>query len=93
MLVALWLAYQGRTGAAVFIVVSGIFINIIDNVMKPYLFGRHGAGPPTMLIFIGVLGGLMAWGFIGVFLGATLIAIGYTLLRSWLDETPAVARE
>ena len=39
-----------------------------------------------MIIFIGVLGGVMAWGFIGVFLGSTLIAIGYTLLRSWLEE-------
>ena len=41
-----------------------------------------------MIIFIGVLGGVMAWGFIGVFLGSTLIAIGYTLLRSWLEERP-----
>ena len=93
ILVALWLAFQGHTGAAVFMVASGIFINIIDNVIKPYLIGRGGGGPPAMVIFIGVLGGVMAWGFIGVFLGATLIAIGYTLLRSWLDEAPAVARE
>lgn len=90
---ALWLAYQGHKGAAVFIVASGIFINLIDNVIKPYLIGRGGEGPPAMLIFVGVLGGLMAWGFIGVFLGATLIAIGYTLLRSWLDEAPSTTRE
>ncbi len=90
---AFWLAYQGHKGAAVFIVASGIFINIIDNVIKPYLIGRQAEGPPAMLIFVGVLGGLMAWGFIGVFLGSTLIAIGYTLLRSWLDEAPSATRK
>ena len=86
ILVALWLAFQGHRGAAVFIVVAGIFINLIDNVIKPYLIGRGGGSLPAMIIFIGVLGGVMAWGFIGVFLGSTLIAIGYTLLRSWLEE-------
>jgi predicted PurR-regulated permease PerM len=44
-----------------------------------------------MLIFIGVLGGLIAWGFLGIFLGATLLAIGYTVLRSWLDQAAAAA--
>ncbi len=89
ILVALWLAYQGHRGAALFVVASGILINILDNFMKPYFLGRQGAGPPVMVIFVGVLGGLMAWGFIGVFLGATLLAVGYTLLRSWLDEAAA----
>ena len=68
-------------------------LNIIDNVIKPYLIGRQGGGPPVMLIFVGVLGGLLAWGFIGVFLGSTLIALGYTLFRSWLDEAPSAGRE
>jgi predicted PurR-regulated permease PerM len=84
--VAVWLAYQDQKGWAIFIVGSGLFINIMDNVIKPYLISRQGAGIPTILIFIGVLGGLIAWGFIGIFLGATLLAIGYTVLRSWLDQ-------
>ena len=46
-----------------------------------------------MLIFVGVLGGLIAWGFLGIFLGATLLAIGYTVLRSWLDQSPSVATD
>jgi len=89
ILVALWLAYQGHRGAALFVVASGILINILDNFMKPYFLGRQGAGPPVMVIFVGVLGGLMVWGFIGVFLGSTLLAIAYTLLRSWLDQATA----
>jgi predicted PurR-regulated permease PerM len=89
--IAIWLAYQDQQGWAIFIVVSGLSINIMDNFIKPYLISRQGAGIPTMLIFIGVLGGLIAWGFIGIFLGATLLAIGYTLLRSWLDQTPSPA--
>ena len=87
--IAIWLAYQDRTGWAIFIVVSGLSINIMDNFIKPYLISRQGAGIPTILIFIGVLGGLIAWGFLGIFLGATLLAIGYTVLRSWLDQTPS----
>jgi predicted PurR-regulated permease PerM len=61
----------------------------MDNVIKPHLISRQGAGIPTILIFIGVLGGLIAWGFLGIFLGATLLAIGYTVLRSWLDQSPS----
>jgi predicted PurR-regulated permease PerM len=59
--------------------------------IKPYLISRQGAGIPTMLIFIGVLGGLIAWGFLGIFLGATLLAIGYTVLRSWLNQAASAA--
>lgn len=90
---AIWLAYQDRTGWAIFIVVSGLSINIMDNFIKPYLISRQGAGIPTILIFIGVLGGLIAWGFIGIFLGATLLAIGYTVLHSWLTQGASTAAE
>jgi predicted PurR-regulated permease PerM len=91
--IAVWLVYQDQKGWATFIVVSGLLINIMDNFIKPYLISRQGAGIPTILIFIGVLGGLIAWGFLGIFLGATLLAIGYTVLRSWLDQAPSVATD
>jgi len=90
---AIWLAYQGQKGWAIFIVVSGLCINIMDNFIKPYLISRQGAGIPTILIFIGVLGGLLAWGFLGIFLGATLLAIGYTVLRSWLNQAASAAAD
>ncbi len=91
--IAIWLAYQDQKGWATFIVISGLSINIMDNFIKPYLISRQGAGVPTILIFIGVLGGLIAWGFLGIFLGATLLAIAYTVLRSWLDQAPSVATD
>jgi predicted PurR-regulated permease PerM len=91
--VAIWLAYQDQQGWAIFIVVSGLSINIMDNFIKPYLISRQGAGIPTMLIFIGVLGGLIAWGFLGIFLGATLLAIGYTALRRWLSQAASAAAD
>ena len=91
--VAIWLAYQDQKSWAFFIVASGLVINIMDNFIKPYLISRQGAGIPTILIFIGVLGGLIAWGFLGIFLGATLLAIGYTVLRSWLDQADSAAAD
>ncbi|MGZ4970585.1 MAG: AI-2E family transporter [Methylobacter sp.] len=81
---AVWLGYQGDTGWAVFTVAWGIFINVADNFVKPYLISQ-GSGLPIPLIFIGVLGGLLAWGFVGIFVGATLLVVCFTLLKSWLD--------
>jgi predicted PurR-regulated permease PerM len=81
---AIWLSYQGNTGWAIFTVVWSILINISDNFVKPYLISR-GSGLPIPLIFIGVLGGMLAWGFVGIFVGATLLVVCFSLLKSWLD--------
>ncbi|MEE7625198.1 AI-2E family transporter [Methylobacter sp. Wu8] len=86
---AVWLSYQGETGWAVFTVGWSIFINIADNFVKPYLIS-HGSGLPIPLIFLGVLGGLLAWGFVGIFVGATLLVVCFTLLKSWLDLEQAI---
>jgi len=88
--VAAWLFYQDAHGWAVFTVVWGIVINTIDNFIKPYLISQ-GSGLPLALIFMGVLGGLLTWGFIGIFLGPTLLATGYTLLKSWLEQKSAAS--
>lgn len=82
--VAIWLSYQGSTGWAIFTVIWGILINISDNFIKPYLIS-HGSGIPIPLVFLGVLGGLLTWGFIGIFVGPTLLVVSFTLLSSWLD--------
>jgi predicted PurR-regulated permease PerM len=50
-----------------------------------------GGNLPIALIFLGVIGGLLTWGFIGIFLGPTLLAIGYNLLQLWLEQDPAEA--
>lgn len=93
--VAVWLSFQGETGWASFTAVWGILINISDNFVKPYLISQ-GSGLPIPLIFLGVLGGLLAWGFIGIFVGATLLVVCFTLLISWLEmeqPVPAVDTE
>jgi len=60
-----------------------IVISSIDNFVKPYLISRGGT-LPLLLVFMGVLGGLVAFGFIGVFLGPVILSIGYTLLAEWM---------
>jgi predicted PurR-regulated permease PerM len=86
--VVIWLGYKGATGLAIFLLVWGFFVvSTIDNFIRPYLISQ-GARLPLLLIFVGVIGGLFAYGFIGLFVGATLLGVGYTIFRSWLDEEP-----
>ena len=80
---ALWLVSQGETGWAVFMFIWGGFaISGIDNIVKPYLISQ-GAALPFLLVLLGVIGGLLAFGFVGIFLGPTLLAVGYAMLREW----------
>jgi predicted PurR-regulated permease PerM len=79
-----WLFYTGHTGLTVFLVLWGfLLVNTIDNFIKPVLISQ-GAKLPLSLIFIGVIGGMLAWGMIGLFIGPTLLAVGYTLFDHWL---------
>ena len=59
----------------------------IDNVVRPILIKR-GADLPLLLIFVGVIGGLIAFGLIGIFVGPVVLAITYTLLEQWVLEEP-----
>jgi predicted PurR-regulated permease PerM len=78
-----WLYYQGDTGMAIFLVLWGaLVVSSVDNFLKPYLISQ-GAAMPFILVLFGVLGGLAAFGFLGVFLGPTLLAVGFSLLRDW----------
>lgn len=81
-----WLAMTDQTGMAIFLGLWGLLlVNTIDNFLKPYLIS-HGAGMPLSLIFLGVLGGLLSIGLLGLFIGPTLLAVAYRLLRHWLEE-------
>ncbi|AXK40135.1 AI-2E family transporter [Crenobacter cavernae] len=86
----IWLFYSGDTGYAIFLGLWGaLLVQNIDNFLKPYLISQ-GAGLPLPLIFLGVIGGLLAWGMIGLFLGPTVLAVGYSVFGRWLQqETPA----
>ncbi|MGH6897191.1 MAG: AI-2E family transporter [Geminicoccaceae bacterium] len=80
---AVWLLYNGAIGWGLFLIGWGFFVvSGVDNVLRPYLISR-GSNLPLILMFFGVLGGLMAFGFLGVFLGPTLLALGYVLVQEW----------
>ncbi len=84
--VAAWLYSEGQVGWAIFMVLYGLFvISSIDNFVKPILMAR-GAGLSILLIALGVLGGVLVFGFIGIFLGPVLLALGEMLLRRWIRE-------
>lgn len=80
---AAWLYFNGSMGWAIFMVLWGaLLVSTVDNVIKPYLISR-GANLPFILVLLGVLGGVLAFGFIGVFIGPTLLAVAYRLILEW----------
>lgn len=79
---AIWLFHEGSTGWGIFMLIWGFGVGNLDNVVKPWLISQ-GSDMPFILIFFGVLGGALAFGFIGVFLGPTLLAVGYRLVEEW----------
>jgi predicted PurR-regulated permease PerM len=64
-----------------------LVVGTADNVIKPYLIGR-GSDLPFIIVLLGVLGGALAFGVIGIFLGPTLLAVGYTVVRDWALAAP-----
>jgi predicted PurR-regulated permease PerM len=83
---AIWLFQQGSTGLGIFMLVWGVGVSSVDNVVKPWLISQ-GSDMPFILIFFGVLGGALAFGFIGVFLGPTLLAVGFRLVEEWFSSS------
>lgn len=82
---AVWLYVQGEAGWAIFMVIWGVaVISSIDNFLKPLLIAR-GSTLSLALIFLGVIGGVLAFGFIGVILGPVLLALGIALGRAWIS--------
>jgi predicted PurR-regulated permease PerM len=83
---AIWLFVKGYTGWGVFMLIWGIgVVSMIDNIVKPWLIS-HGSRMPFLLILLGVLGGALAFGFIGIFLGPSLLAVTYCLVDEWLER-------
>ncbi|EIK52268.1 putative lipoprotein [Stutzerimonas stutzeri TS44] len=84
-----WLVWKGDYGMAVFLGIWGMFIiSGVDNILKPYLISR-GGNLPLVVVLLGVFGGVLAFGFMGLFLGPTLLAVAYSLLGDWLiKEVP-----
>ncbi|BDT57694.1 AI-2E family transporter [Massilia varians] len=90
---AFWLFLQHETGWAIFMVIWGTFlISGVDNVVRPMLISR-GSSLPFLLTLLGVLGGLIAFGFVGMFIGPTLLAVGYSLMTDWTGTPDRVIRQ
>jgi predicted PurR-regulated permease PerM len=89
---AIWLLfYADATGWAVFLVLWGILVvGGADNIIRPYFISR-GSDLPFVLVFLGVFGGAIAFGFLGIFLGPTLLATGYEIVRDWAQVDPPSA--
>jgi len=81
----IWLFWENETAWAIVLLVATVIIASLDNVLRPALI-RRGADLPLLLILSGVLGGLLAFGFVGLFVGPVLLAVSYTLLDAWIAE-------
>ncbi|MCW3119334.1 MAG: family transporter [Chitinophagaceae bacterium] len=82
----IWLASQGQTGWTIFMVIYSVLLVAIDSILKPILIAKSGK-LPFLILFLGVIGGLVAWGFTGMFKGAIILAVFYTIVNSWLEKT------
>ncbi len=84
---AIWLYVSGNTTWGIFLILWGVVvISSVDNFLKPYFISRFingGNDMPLLLVLLGVLGGMMAFGFIGVFIGPTILAVAYSLIIDW----------
>ncbi len=79
----IWLYWSGRPVWGTVLIVIAVIAGTIDNVIRPFLI-KKGADLPLLLIFSGVIGGLVAFGIIGLFLGPVVLAVTYTLLKAWV---------
>jgi predicted PurR-regulated permease PerM len=83
---AFWLYRQGSIAWAVFVVLWGTMVGMLDNLVKPAIISR-GSSTPMILLMLGLFGGAIAFGVIGMFLGPTLVALGYSMLGQWSETT------
>jgi predicted PurR-regulated permease PerM len=80
-----WMFWMGDTGWGIFLLVWSLVVVTLDNVLRPVLI-KKGADLPLLLIFAGVIGGMLSFGLIGLFIGPVVLAVTYTLLESWVAD-------
>jgi predicted PurR-regulated permease PerM len=81
----IWLYTSGSAGRGTLLLVFSLVAVTLDNVLRPVLI-RKGADLPLLLILAGVIGGVLAFGIVGLFIGPVLLAVTWTLLASWVDD-------
>jgi predicted PurR-regulated permease PerM len=81
----LWLINIGDTGWGLFVLAWGaLVVSTVDNVLKPMIISR-GSDLPFVLVLLGVLGGAVAFGLLGIFVGPVLLGVGFTLVNEWAE--------
>ncbi len=80
-----WLYWTGESAWGTFLLVWTIVAGTMDNFLRPILI-KKGADLPLLLVFAGVVGGLLAFGLMGIFVGPVVLAVADTLLRAWIDS-------
>lgn len=87
----IWLFSSGKPGMGVFMLIWGFaVVSAVDNVIKPYLIS-HGTNVPFAVVLLGVLGGALAFGVVGVFLGPTLLAVVFRIVEDWSSTNVEIA--
>ncbi|MEY8879531.1 MAG: AI-2E family transporter YdiK [Leptothrix sp. (in: b-proteobacteria)] len=89
---ALWLFWGDQTGWGIALAIWTLLVAAMDNVLRPLLI-KMGADLPLMLIFAGVIGGLLAFGLVGIFVGPVVLAVAYTLLETWMGDIQVARAE
>jgi predicted PurR-regulated permease PerM len=93
VLSVVWLYWQGSNGWATALLFWTFFVGTIDNVIRPILI-QKGARLPLLLVVAGVIGGLVSFGLVGIFVGPVVLGVSYMLLEAWLwEETEEPAQE
>jgi predicted PurR-regulated permease PerM len=81
----IWLYWRGSSGWGTALLAWTVVVTPLDNILRPILI-RKGLDLPLILIFAGVIGGLIAFGLVGIFVGPVILAVGHTLLVAWVVE-------
>jgi predicted PurR-regulated permease PerM len=84
----IWSTGNYSTGVAILLTIVLLVSGMVDNVLKPLMLGR-GVDAPMPVILLGALGGLATAGILGMFVGATLLALGHQMFMVWLAGTPS----
>ena len=80
-----WMYWMGDNAWATFLLVWSLIVGSLDNFLRPMLIKR-GADLPLLLIFAGVIGGMLSFGLVGIFVGPVVLAVTYTLLEAWVED-------
>jgi len=86
-----WLYWTGSATSGTVLLVWTMLVLPIDNILRPVLI-KYGVDLPMLLVIAGVIGGLLAFGLIGIFVGPVVLAVAYTLFTAWIDEDGAISK-